>query len=111
MILDLELNDAIYNALETNAIERGITVKELIRWIVGDYMRFSQGPPSVRMALPISPFPGSEDKEQAKILKLSGFLMKSMIKQGGIKCSTCTMPLDVEELEAGKCSKCQAEIE
>ncbi len=110
MNLDLELNDAIHKTLETNAIERGITVQELIRWIIGDYTHFNQPPTSVRMARPLIFPPGHGDQEQERMLKLSGFLMKSMIRQGGIKCPNCTMPLDIEELEAGKCSKCQEKI-
>ena len=110
MILDLELNDAIYKTLETAAGERGITVQELIRWIVGDYTRFMQPPTSVRMALPM-PLPTNPvESETTKLLKLSGLFMKDMIKHAGLKCSNCTMPLTMEEIEQGKCSKCDAEI-
>ncbi len=117
MNLDLELNDAIFNALETNSIERGIEVQELIRWVIGDYVRFSQGPTPIRVGLPLHPLPNPATSETDKIMKLSEMLMKlsemfmkSMINQGGIKCPNCTMPLTVEDIEAGKCSKCDAEI-
>ncbi len=106
MILDLELNDTVYENLVTAAGERGITVKELVRWIVGDYNRYSQGPTSVRMAPPsINPIVS----ETEKLLKLSGMFMKNIIKQGGIKCPNCTMPLSLEDIEEGKCSKCGVE--
>ncbi len=108
MNLNLELTAEIYGNLVTESDERGITIEELVRWIIGDYARYRQGPPAVRMALPsINPMAA----ETEKILKLSGVFMKSMINQGGIKCSNCTMPLSVEDIEAGKCSKCEAEIE
>ena len=110
MKLDLELNDAIFNALETMSIERGITVQELIRWVIGDYVRFSQGPTPIRVGLPLHPLPNPATSETDKILKLSGMFMKSMINQGSIKCPNCTMALTVEDIEAGKCSKCEAEI-
>ncbi len=107
MNLNLELNSDIYDHLVTESDERGITVSELVRWIIGDYARFRQ-PPSVRM--PLTPFPLPGQSESDKLLKLSGMFIKSMIKQGGIKCSDCTMPLSIEDIEAGKCSKCDAEI-
>lgn len=107
MILDLELNDDIYKSLETAANERGITVKELIRWVVGDYIRYSQ-PPTMR-ALPM-PLPSPVELETTKMIKLSGLLLKAMLNQGALKCPNCTMPLGLENLEQGKCSKCGAEI-
>ncbi len=107
MNLNLELNDDIYGDLVTESAERGITVEELVRWVVGDYARYRQSPPPVRMALPhINPM-ASQTEE---LLKLSAMFMKSQIKNGAVKCSNCTMPLSVEDIEEGKCSKCQEEI-
>ena len=105
--INLELTDDIYGNLVTESGERGITVEELVRWLVGDYTRYRQGPPAVRMALP-SPNPIASQTEE--LLKLSAVFMKSQIKTGAIKCQNCTMPLSVEDIEAGKCSKCDAEI-
>jgi len=110
MNLNLELNADIYGNLVTESDERGITVDELVRWIVGDYARYRQPPSSVRMVLPSPPLFTPMESETSKLLKLSGMLMKSMINQGGIKCPNCTMPLSLEDLERGKCSKCDAEI-
>jgi len=59
--------------------------------------------------MPFSSF-NAKASEENKLMKLSGMLMKSMIKDGAMKCSNCTMPLTVEEIEQGKCSKCEAEI-
>lgn len=108
MIIDLELNDDIYKNLETAAGERGITAKELIRWVIGDYIRYSQ-PPTTMRALPM-PLSSPVESETTKLLKLSGVFLKNMINRGDIKCSNCTMPLTMEDLEKGKCSKCEAEI-
>jgi len=111
MILNLELNDDIYKTLETAAVERGLTVKELIRWVIGDYVRYSQ-PPTMRAGPSIIPFLPSRpmESETTKLLKLSGLFMKDMINHGGLKCSNCTLPLTMEDIEQGKCSKCDAEI-
>lgn len=108
MIIDLELNDDIYKSLETVADERGITVKELLRWVVGDYIRYSQ--PTTLRALPM-PLPMPVESETNKMVKLAGVFLKSMMNRGDIKCSNCTMPLTVEDYEQGKCSKCGAEIQ
>jgi len=105
--INLELADAIYDNLFDESGERGITPEELVRWIIGDYARYRQSATAVRMALPnINPMVS----ETEKMLKLSGMFMKSAIKNGAIKCSNCTMPLSVEDIEEGKCSKCDAEI-
>lgn len=107
MIIDLELNDDIYNSLETSALEIGITVKELLRWIIGEWVRFSHGP-RVLGPIPVPLSPVASETES--LLKISRVFIKGMIKQGGIKCSNCTMPLTMEDIEAGKCSKCESEI-
>jgi len=105
--INLELADAIYDNLFDESGERGLTPEELVRWILGDYARYRQGPTMRALPIPsISPIVS----ETEKLMKLSGMFMKSMISQGGIKCSNCTMPLSAEDIEEGKCSKCGAEI-
>lgn len=108
MILDLDLNDSIYENLETTATERGITVGELIRWVIGDYIQYSRPPTGIAFPAPLPPSP--MEQENAKVMKLSGLLMKSMINQGTIKCSNCTLALTVEDFDNGKCSRCGAKI-
>ena len=108
MILDLELDKNIYEKLETTATERGVTVKELIRWIIGDYIQYSQR--STKIALPVPVRPSPAEQETAKMLKLSGILMRGLINQGSIKCPNCTLKLTIEAFDNGKCSSCGAEI-
>lgn len=99
MLLDLELDDKIYGTLEILANERGISIKELIRWVIGDYVRISQGP-----------VPYAFQDETQKMMKLSNLLTKGLINQGILRCSNCTQPLSLEDLEQGKCSKCGIDI-
>lgn len=101
MILDIELNDKIFDNLQTLASERGITVPELIRWIIGDHIKFSY-------PLPPTPIPLSTATE--RINKIIELMMKAMISQGTFKCPNCTMPLNLEAIEKGKCQACGAEI-
>lgn len=107
MIFDLELNDDIYDKLDSVSNEKGITIKELIRWVIGDYIQYNL-PRHISYPVPITPSPA--EQENAKVMKLSGLLMKSMINQGAIKCSNCTLALTVEDFDKGKCSSCGAEI-
>lgn len=110
MIIEkLDLADRVYSSLEGEAVERGITVEELIRWVLGDHTRYNLGTTILR---PLSTsFPQSQEESEGKeVLKLSGMFMKAMINRGAITCRECTQPLNLEEIENGKCSKCGAEI-
>ena len=109
MILDLEIVDDIYDKLESTAKERGITIKELIRWIIGDYTKWFV-PPTLTLRGPVPLPPNPAEQETAEVMKLSGLMIKAMINQGHIKCPDCTMALDVDALTRGKCSNCGAEI-
>ena len=37
MKTELELSDSIYEQLNNEANQRGVTISEIIRWIIGDY--------------------------------------------------------------------------
>lgn len=107
MIIDLELDDEIYNKLDSMSNEKGITVKELIRWVIGDYIQYNL-PRHISYPVPITPSP--VEQGTAKVMKLSELLIKGMINQGAIKCHNCTLALTLADLEQGKCSNCEAEI-
>ncbi len=107
MILDLELNDSIYEKLESLALEKGITVREIIRWVIGDFLQFNL-PRRISFPTPITPSPMEQESE--KVMKLSGLLIKSMVNSGAIKCPNCTLALTMEDINQGHCSKCEAEI-
>lgn len=112
MILDLELDGSIYERLESLATERGISVKELIRWVIGDYVRYS----NISTAMPASPpilrvIPSShKEQENDSLMKFSKLMMKDMLDHGAVKCPDCSLSLKVDDVEQGKCSNCGAEI-
>lgn len=103
MIMDVELDDTIYDNLDLIAKERGVTVREAIRWIVGEYIRYHIPPPTV-----ISPSPSLElINKQDKLMEM---MMKGLINEGLFKCPECTMKLTMEAIEQGKCLNCGAGI-
>lgn len=108
MNISLTLNDSICEKLETTATERGITLKELIRWVLGDYIRYSQVSKQISLPVPIRRNPA--EQETTKLIKVSEFLIKSIIKSGALKCSNCTLALTTAAFDNGKCSSCGAEL-
>lgn len=109
MILDLEIDDKIFEKIEALAKERGISTKELIRWALGDYTLYNQ---THIAALPLHSLPGPSPYQDSinRMTKLAERMFKTTINQGAFKCPNCTLPLTIEDLEEGKCSKCQTEI-
>ena len=107
MIVNFELNDQIYHNLESNADERGITLIELCRWIIGEFSRFNN-PPSLTVRGPVAH--SSLEQENTKMTKLANSLIKSMIAGGVIKCPNCTLALTIKDIEQDKCSNCEADL-
>jgi len=107
MIVPLELAQTIYENLETMATDKGITVAELLRWIVGEYVGFSNQ--RTRISLPV-PLPAKLDESGDRVLKVGELLVKTVIAQGVLKCPGCTLPLDVEAITQGKCQNCGTEL-
>ena len=109
MKTELELSDSIYEQLNNEANQRGVTISEIIRWIIGDYIKYATPSFGTRIALPslqtIPPFNPLD-----KFTKLAELALKMQMKSGLCKCSDCTMPLSWEAIQNGKCQNCGAEI-
>ena len=97
MNINIDLHQKIYDQLITEAEEKGLTVEECIRVILGEYISFSR--PRL-MALP--PMPPMVDK----FSRLADLMISKMTASGDFKCSNCTMPLNSEALEKGECQSC-----
>ena len=110
--INVTIDFDIYDKLLELAKERGINAQELLRWIIGDYIRYSN--PS-RYITPVSSvsksiIPEEYQTSMKDITKLSKMMPKTIIGQGTIKCSNCTFPLTMEAIEEGKCQSCGTKI-
>lgn len=114
MLVNLILNDSIHEILESIATGRGLTLEEIIRWIIGDYVTYN----TLHRSSPITavrplPFPSMENKESTTIEKANKMLemvLKTTIGQGVVKCPNCTMALNLEAIESGECQHCNSKI-
>ena len=107
MILNIEISDDIYEKMSSITKDRGITIDEFIRYVIGFNVQ------SIIQPTPLSTMPVTSkeqlalSKESLKVLK---FLIKTMITDGALKCPHCTLALTTEAIEEGKCQNCGIEI-
>lgn len=100
MIINIDLHQKIYDQLSTEAEDKGLTIEEHIRVILGEHIGFSK--PRI-MALPsLPPMQPTMDK----ITRMANLIVNQMSSQGMLKCPICTMPISSDELEKGECSSC-----
>lgn len=100
MKVEIGLDPKIYEVALEDSESRGITLEELVRWIIGDYYRH------LVVVGRTAPSPRALDIMDKVAKLMSGIL----INQGIFRCNSCAMPLDAEAIRTGKCS-CGAEIE
>lgn len=99
----LELNTKIYATLSEEAERLGISPAELVRYILGE--RFSPRPTYIA---PLGGVIGSPVYKQPESIVTS--MYKLLTIQGLAKCPKCTQSLSLEDIKAGRCIKCEAEI-
>lgn len=98
----IELEDSVVHWLTTYGEERGWTLEETIRYIVGNF-----GPPPAIMSLGgqiASPPISRPDDFMTKPLA------RMMALQGLAKCPNCLKKLTSDEIIEGKCSVCDAKL-
>lgn len=109
-ITGLEIEDKVHEILVTESEDLGITVLELIRYVIGEHIRFS-GPVPLTRPSPVNRMPSQlQVPATEKFLKLAELMFKYILKSGSIKCPECTLPLTFEAIEQGKCPNCGAKI-
>ena len=99
MIISIDLHQNIYDQLSNEAEEKGLTVEEYIRVMLGEHARFLRAIPLPSISIVQPPI-------MDKAYKMVNMLINQMVASGGIKCPNCTMSLDSEALEKGECSAC-----
>ncbi len=102
----IRIDDSIATALAKDAQDRGITVPELLRGILGEYVVTH-----LRLLEKVS------DMMKRSLEDLDDFfsnLDKKMLRlkarDGALKCKDCTMQLTEKDVDSGKCSACGAPI-
>jgi len=103
-LMQIDLRPEIYDELNKEAVELGMTVEELCRFIIGSHINSR-----IAMKMPLMPslqsIVGSSTPFD-KLIKLSEMMLKQSVASGIFKCPHCTQPLDFESLERGECSAC-----
>jgi len=97
------ITNNIYDQLQEEANKRGLKVNELVKWIIGDYVKYAN-PPAIRM--PVSSVQPMADK----LSRMANLMVNQMSSQGMFKCPVCTLTLTSEDLEKGECSNCGSKI-
>ncbi len=102
--ITVNLHQNIYDQLLEEAERKGLTVEELIKAILGEHISYLSPRP---IALPmVSPVQPTMDKAMDKVIRIANLIINRMSSQGMLKCPTCTMPINSDDLEKGECSSC-----
>lgn len=107
MEIRIKLSQNIYDQLQEEAKQRGLKVNELVKWIIGDYIKYLN-PPTRLMALPSIPL--SVQPTIDKISTTANLIVNQFSSQGILKCPNCTLPLSSEALETGECNNCGTKL-
>ena len=110
MNINLEIADNIHGKLQSIADLRGLTIEEVIRWLISDAV-CDEYEAKVAVATPVTRLmsvPADIDGDETA--KLTKTLYKSLLLQMSPKCPNCTMELTMDAVEKGECQKCGLSI-
>jgi hypothetical protein len=98
--LEINIEDSSEEGLREQAKRRGITLEELVRWIIGTWV--IGGLVEIRQP----------PESMADINKAIAHMVRmSVAAAGGLSCETCTQRLKLSDVEKGCCPKCEAPID
>jgi len=102
----IRIEDSIAEALAKDARDRGITVPELLRGILGDYV--------VTHLMVVEKLTTVLHASLRELDEVFAGLEKKMLKMraadGALTCKDCTMRLTEKDVDNGKCGSCGAPI-
>jgi Zn finger protein HypA/HybF involved in hydrogenase expression len=101
-VINLEVDEAIYEKLAEVAKERGLRVEEELRWVIGDFVRASV--PHVVPSVPL-PLP-----DTVKSVDAAELMIRILLATGLIRCSNCGKPLTIKDLDEARCHNCSSDI-
>ena len=105
--ISIKFVETIANQIASESKQRGLTSEELIKYIVGSWLKeenMHQYGPMAGIASNISSSFSDAIQDNAK------HQMKALASRGELKCKNCTMPLSVEDVDKGVCHLCNGPI-
>ncbi len=102
----IRLEKKIADDLAIDASDRGISVQELIRDILGEYAVTHIRLPEKMSAAMKSALGELEDLFE----QLGKKMLKSRASSGALQCKNCTMKLTEKDVDNGKCGSCGAPL-
>ncbi|MBU1173239.1 MAG: hypothetical protein KKD44_27045 [Proteobacteria bacterium] len=107
MQVRINLAQNINDQLKEEASRRGLTIVELVKWIIGSYVMYQNSAP---ISVSYPSIPDNLMFSTNKISKIAEMMANQLIASGEFKCSTCTLPLDSEAISTGICNNCGMKI-
>ncbi|MCJ7760874.1 hypothetical protein MUP59_07025 [Candidatus Bathyarchaeota archaeon] len=105
--ISIKLFDSIANKVANESKQRGLTSEELIRYIVGTWLKEED----IRQYGPMAGiFPSLTSGISDAVRDAAKSQMRLQASRGELKCSNCTMPLSAEDVERGTCHLCNGPI-
>lgn len=102
----VRVEESIAKSLLEDASERGLSIAELVRGILGEYVITH-----VKLADKISTMLEASLNGMDKMFEgLDKKIMKMKASQGALSCKNCTMRLTEKDVDEGKCGSCGAPI-
>ena len=108
---EMSIDVGVKQALAEEAKQRGVTLDELMRWVLGDWVASSSvrrfmPPAAIAPSIPteLSIAPGYMDQ-------LAIVVRMGAAASGSLACAECTQRLTVGDVRRGHCGKCQAAID
>jgi len=102
--ITIRVEDNIAEALTKDAHDRGLTILELVKSIIGEYVSthlMLVDKLSSMMKTSLGELDDVFDRLEKKMLKMKA-------SSGVLTCKNCTMRLTEKDVEDGKCSSCGA---
>ena len=113
--ITVKFEEKIAAVVEFEAEQFGITVSEMLRYVIGGWVRYKtagQTSSTLLGIIPQVPFPVDQNAigMASKMAKYAELMMTDQIKSGCFKCRNCTLPLTQEDLDNDKCHACGSPI-
>ena len=109
----VDVQDNVYDGLEQFAKDRGLDVKEGVKWLLGDFVHHNvfprypgqmPGQLSVAQAIPALSTPSVD------FMAIGKFLLDDYLKKNAVNCPHCQAALTVKDLEVNGCSSCNKKL-
>ncbi len=101
----VRLADHVADYIKKDAEEKGITSEESIRHLVGAWVQHGKGCGMSGIGINLS------DAMSSIMNNYKNEYLKAKARDGALSCKNCTMRLTENDIDAGKCSACDATLD